>query len=226
VLKAVAGKDKEKLKGAEILFPVIAPVRVARKKISKDQEPEDGATYALIEDSEVASSISVGSSVSNTGRGKKRMAADDESLEAERCGGGNRVFPLMRFGPEHEEYTGQGGEPRVVRRVRAMDDLEGDDGAMDSELGEDFARDLFHFIQSSPQPWTNQRIFVSAAEGRFRGINECVLKAHISTMLLTMRKTAQHLMNTSVASGTPEASSRAAVIHLNMEAVTQFTSID
>jgi len=109
VLKAVAGKDKEKLKGAEILSPVIAPGRVARKKISKDQEPEDGATYALIEDSEVASSISVGSSVSNTGRGKKKTAVDDEPLEAEKRGGRNRVFSLMRFGPEHDEYTGQGG---------------------------------------------------------------------------------------------------------------------
>jgi len=107
-----------------------------------------------------------------------------------------------------------------------MEDWEGDEGAMDSELGEDFARDLFHFIQSSPQPWTNRRIFKLAAEERFRGINKCVLRAHISTMLLTMRKTAQHLMNTSVASGTPEASSRAAVILLNMEAVTQFTNID
>jgi len=47
VLNVGAGKDKEKLKGAEILSPVIAPVRVARKKISKDQDPEDGTTWCL-----------------------------------------------------------------------------------------------------------------------------------------------------------------------------------
>jgi len=155
------------------------------------------------------------------------MVADDGSLEAERRGGGgNRVFPLMRFGPEHDVYTGQGGVPRVVKRVRAMEDWEGDEGFIDFELGEDFARDLLQFIQLSPQPWTNRRIFVSAAEGRFRKINECVLRAYVSTMLLTMQKTAQHLINTSVASGTSEASSRAAVIHLNIDAVTQFTNID
>jgi len=154
------------------------------------------------------------------------MAADEGSMEAELRGGGrNRVFPLLRLGPEHDVFTGQGKDPRVIRRVRAMEEWEGDEGDRDADLGEDFARDLFQFAQASPQPRTNRRIFVAAAEGRFRGVNECVLRSHISTMLLTMRKTAQHLMNSSVASGTPDASSRAAVIHLNMDVVTQFTNI-
>jgi len=129
---------------------------MAKKKISKDQDPEEGATYALIEDSEAASSISIRSSVSNTGRRKKRMAADDGSMEAERRGGGeNRVFPLLRLGPEHDVFTGQGRDPRVVRRVRAMEESEGDEGDRDADLGEDFARDLFQFVQASHQPWTN-----------------------------------------------------------------------
>jgi len=62
-----------------------------------------------------------------------------------------------------------------------------------------------------------------AAKLKFRGTNECALQSHINTMLITMRKTAQSILQDSAESGIPVAGSQAAIIHVNMDFVNQLT---
>jgi len=110
-----------------------------------------------------------------------------------------------------------------VRRSRTERGWDEDLGEDNEEPDDDFAEDLFHFIKSLPQPWTSRKVSLAAAL-KFRGTNECVLRSHIKTMQITMWKTAQCILKDSTEGSAPIESSRAAIIHIKMDSVNQFTS--
>jgi len=208
-----------------------APMRIGGKKIKKDNDSSKGATYALMDDT--MSSISVHSSVSNTGVRRKRATdEDDDSVVIGRhLTGRNKVNPHGQRGGEEDDGD---GTRSVVRDVRGSRDMWGvrrikTERGWDDDLGEDneepdgdFAEDLFRFIKTLPQPWTSRKVYLAAAL-EFRGTNECLLHSHVNTMLISMRKTAQCIPKDSAESGTPVARCRAATIHINMDTVNEFT---
>jgi len=179
------------------------------------------------------SSISVHSSVSNTGLRRKRATGeeDDSVVVGRHHTRRNQVNPHGRRGGENDDEDGTGS---VVRDVRGSRDIWGvrrirtergwdDDLGEDNEVpDEDFAEDLFHFIKTLPQLWTSRKVYLAAAL-KFRGTNECVLQSHVNTMLVTMRNTAQSILKGSAERGAPIVGSRAAIIHLSMDSVNEFT---
>jgi len=208
-----------------------APMRIGGKKIKRDDDPAKGATYAMLDDT--MSSISVHSSASNIGGRRKRATAEEEDsvVIGRQHTGRNQVNPHGRKGGDEDVGDGTGS---VVRDVRGSRDIWGvrrirTDRGWDDDLGEDneepdedFAEDLFRFIKTLPQPWTARKVYLAAAL-KFRGTNECVLQSHVNTMLVAMRKTAQSILKDSAERGTPLVGSRAAVIHISMDSVNEFT---
>jgi len=189
-----------------------ASMRIGGKELKRDNDPSKGATYALMDDT--MSSISVHSSVSNTGLRRKRgTAEDDDSVVIGRHHTGrNQINPHGQRGGEDDEGDGTGSVVRDsrgsrdiwgVRKIRTERGWDDDLGEDNEEPDEDFAEDLFRFIKTLP--------------------NECVLLSHVNTMLITMRKTSQCILKDSAESGTPVAGSRAATIHINMSTVNEFT---
>jgi len=207
------------------------PMRIGGKKIKRDDDSAKGATYAMLDDT--MSSISVHSSASNVGgRRKKATAEDDDSVViGRRHTKRNQVNPHGRKGREEDKGDGTGSVVRDVRgsrdiwgvrRIRTERGWNDDLGKDNEEPDEDFAKDLFHFIKTLPQPWTSRKVYLAAAL-KFRGTNECVLQSHVNIMLVTMRKTAQSILKDSAERGAPIAGSRAAIMHINMDSVNEFT---
>jgi len=76
-----------------------APMRIGGKKLKRDNDPSKGATYALMDDT--MSSISVHSSVSNTGLRRKRATGeDDDSMMIGRHHTGRNQVNIMDGGAE------------------------------------------------------------------------------------------------------------------------------
>jgi len=102
---------------------------------------------------------------------------------------------------DEDAMTGAGGDR--VRTVTARSWLEGeikrgDDIDMDGEL-EDLDEQLYHLIQiiPPPPPWTVARVLRLAVIS-FPDRAPWYLRSVISTILFTMRKTAQHILMQSV----------------------------
>jgi len=208
-----------------------APMRIRGKKIKRDNDPSKGATYAMLDDT--MSSISVHYFASNIGGRRKRATAeDDDSVVIGRhTTGRNQVNPHGRKGGDEDEGDGTGSVVRDVRgsrdiwgvrRIRTERGWDDDPGEDNEEPDEDFAEDLFRFIKTLPQPWTSRKVYLAAAL-KFCGTNECVLQSHVNTMLVTMRKTAQSILKDSAERGSPIEGSRAAIIHISMDLVNEFT---
>jgi len=203
---------------------------ISGKKIKRDNDPSKGATDALMDGT--MSSISVHSSVSNTGvRRKRATAEDDDSVFIGRHHTGrNQINPHGRRGKEGDgNGTGlvvrdviESRDIWGVRRIRTEKGWDDDLGEDNEEPDEDFAEDLFRFIKKLPQPWTSRKVYLAAAL-KFRGTNECVLQSHVNTMLVTMRKTTQSILKDSAERGAPIEGSRAAIIHIIMDSVNEFT---
>jgi len=161
------------------------------------------------------------------------VTADDDHSVVIGCRqtGRNQVNP---HGRRDGDDGGGDGTGSVVRDVRGSRDIyevrriwteqswDDDLGEANEEPDEDFVEDLFRLIKATPEPWTTRNLFLAAAV-KFCGTNECVLRSHINTMLITMRKTGQCILKNSAESGAPVQGSRAAIIHLNMDTVNQFT---
>jgi len=78
-----------------------APMRIGGKKIKRDNDPSKGATYPMLDDT--MSSISVHSSVSNTGARRKRASAeDDDSVVLDATTRGENKSILMNGGAERK----------------------------------------------------------------------------------------------------------------------------
>jgi len=205
-------------------------MRIRGKKLKRDNDPSKGATYALLDDT--MSSISAHSSVSNTGLRRKRATGeDDDSVVIGRHHTGrNQVNPHGRRGGENDDGDGTGSVVRDVRgsrdiwgirRIRAERGWDDDLGEDNEEPDEDFAKDLFRFIKTLPQPWTSKKVYLAAAL-KFPGENECVLQSQVNTMLVTMRKTAQSIRKDSAERGAPIEGRRAAIIQISMDSVNEF----
>jgi len=169
------------------------------------------------------------------GGGVRRKRAtvenDDSVVIGRQHTGRNQVNPHGRKGGDEDEGDGTGSVVRDVRgsrdiwgvrRIRTERGWDDDLGEDNEEPDEDFAEDLFRFIKTLPQPWTSRKVYLAAAL-KFRGTNECVLQSHVNTMLVTMRKTAQSILKNSAERGAPIEGSRAAIIHISMDSVNEFT---
>jgi len=100
---------------------------------------------------------------------------------------------------DEDAMTGAGGDR--VRRVTARSWLEGevkrgDDLDMDGEL-EDLDEQLYHLIQTIPAPWTVAHVLRLAVIS-FPDRAPWYLRSVISTIFLTLRKTAQHILMQSI----------------------------
>jgi len=208
-----------------------APMRIGGKKLKRDSDPFKGATYALMDDT--MSSISEHSSVSNTRATRKRATAeDDDSVVIGRHHiGRNQVNPHGRRGGKNDDEDGTGSVVRDVRgsrdiwgvrRIRTERGWDDDVGEDNEEPDEDFAENFFRFIKTLPQPSTSRKVYLAAAL-KFHGTNECILQSHVNTMLVTMRKTAQSILKDRAERGAPLEGSRAAIIHISMDSVNEFT---
>jgi len=209
-------------KQGEMTSPRIAVLSAAKKKIKRGCDPAKGATYTFMEDGHAMSSISTHSAINNGGISRKRKADDDDSLKLKRPRFDyNRAYEEAhcrpRRGRDTDEEYGRGlrefsgsKDPRVIRRIRAVQE-------------EDLADDLFRFIQRTPLSWTTNRV-VQAASTEFPDVDRVLMGATISTILLAMRKTALHILFTSIESGRRDVGSKGVVIPLNMGVITQFIS--
>jgi len=137
-----------------------APMRIGGKKLKRDNDPAQGATYALMDDT--MSSISVHSSVSNDGGRRKRETGDDDDsvVIGRHHTGRNQINPHGRRGGDVER-DGTGSVVRDVRgsrdiwgvrRIRTKRGWDDDLGEDNEEPDEDFAEDFFRFIKTLPQP--------------------------------------------------------------------------
>jgi len=107
--------------------------------------------------------------------------------------------------------------PRENRDVVSVQVLEEEADGMGEDA--DVADGIFAFICRRPQPWTLARLCRVAATGKFKEVDRMVLHATIAATLLSMRKTAQHIMMASVRRGAPKHPNRATAIYLTSDVV-------
>jgi len=82
----------------------------------------------------------------------------------------------------------------------------------------DLADDLYSFIRRTPLPWTQARI-MQVALAEFRGVERDTLRATVAGVLAGMKKTAQHILMTSIRNGPPHRGGSAAVIYLDTDTI-------
>jgi len=121
-----------------------------------------------------------------------------------------------------------GGDGDGVRVVTARSWLECSKVARGGDLDvggdlEDLDDQLFHLIQSIPAPWTVARILRLAVIS-FPDRVTWYLQMKISTILLTMRKTAQHILMRSIRSAPAVNPLTAMTVPLDMDVVAQYIS--
>jgi len=82
----------------------------------------------------------------------------------------------------------------------------------------DLAEDVYYFILGAAQPWTVGRIF-RAASRKFMGTDRSTLHATIVATLVTMRKTAQHVLMSSIRAGPPSPHDPAIPVYMDLSQI-------
>jgi len=86
------------------------------------------------------------------------------------------------------------------------------------EYDTDFAEDVYYYILEAPQPWTVGRIFRAAVK-KFIGTDRPTFHATIVATLVTMRKTAQHVLMSSIRAGPPSPDDAAIPVYMDLSQV-------
>jgi len=121
-----------------------------------------------------------------------------------------------------------GGDGDGVRVVTARSWLEGSEVGQGGDLDvggdlEDLDDQLFHLIQTVPAPWTIARA-LRLAVVTFPDLAPWYLRMKISTIILTMRKTAQHILMRSIRNTPAVNPLTAMTVPLDMDVVAQYIS--
>jgi len=129
---------------------------------------------------------------------------------------------------DEEHGMATGGDDGGVRVVTARSWLEGSQVGQGGDLDvggdlEDMDDQLFHLIQDVPAPWTVARVLCLAIV-LFPDRAPWYLRIKISTLLLTMRKTAQHILMRSIRNAPAVNPLTAMTVPLEMEVVAQYIS--
>jgi len=86
------------------------------------------------------------------------------------------------------------------------------------EYDTDLAEDVYYYILGATQPWTVGRIFRAPVK-KFTGTDRSTLHATIVATLVTMRKTAQHVLMSSIRAGTPSPDDPAIPVYMDLSQV-------
>jgi len=107
-----------------------------------------------------------------------------------------------------------------MRILVAIQELEDEAEAMDPDT--DVGDDVFNLIRETPPPWSMGRIFRLAMR-QFRNVDRITLRATIVAILYTMRKTAQHILMSSIRHGNTRDADHASTIHLDLDVVDMYS---
>jgi len=98
---------------------------------------------------------------------------------------------------------GEGGAgPNTEACSGNAKDKDTEEDCKDMQYDTDLAEDVYYYILKAPQPWTVGRIY-RAAIRTFTGTDRPTLHATIVATLVTLRKTAQHVLMSSIRTGAP-----------------------
>jgi len=214
VMESTPVEGREKGNGKLILRrPLTAP----KKKLwvepkSTKKRPDEGESSS----SESESSVSKRSNTSMVG-GERRGGGEEDYIQGvghisqgppRRYGARSTrvqvdvdsvagVQEISAIDDEDGMMTGGDGDGNFgVRRVSARSWLEGSEVDLGGDL-EDLDDQLFHLIQTVPAPWTISPV-LRVAVVSFPDRAPWYLRMKISTILLSMRKTAQHILMRSI----------------------------
>jgi len=118
--------------------------------------------------------------------------------------------------PPRHETGGAGTILPADTEEAAEEEAEGDCKGM--EYDTDLAEDVYYYILEAPQPWTVGRIFRAAIK-KFTGTDRASLHATIVATLVTMRKTAQHVLMSSIRAGPPSPNDPAIPVYMDLSQV-------
>jgi len=107
-----------------------------------------------------------------------------------------------------------------MRTLVAIQELEDEAEAMDPDT--DLADDVFNLIRNTPPPWSTGQIFRLAMR-QFRKVDRITLRATIVAVLYTMRKTAQHILMSSIRHGNTRDADQASTIHLDLDVADMYS---
>jgi len=82
----------------------------------------------------------------------------------------------------------------------------------------DLAEDVYYYILRAPQPWTVGRIYRAAIK-TFTGTDRPTLHATIVVIFVIMRKTAKHVLMSSIRAGVPSPDDLAVTVHMDLSQV-------
>jgi len=118
--------------------------------------------------------------------------------------------------PPGPGLAGTGASPQTKSGGDMEGDAEEDYKGMDYDT--DLAEEVYYYILGATQPWTVGRIF-QAATKKFTGTDQSALHATIVATLVTMRKTAQHVLMLSIRAGPPSLQDPAILVYLDLSQV-------
>jgi len=122
---------------------------------------------------------------------------------------------LAGFLPGHG-VGGTEASPQTNDRGAVDGDAEEDCKGM--EYDTDLAENVYYYILGATQPWTVVRIFRAAVK-KFTGTDRSTLLATIVATLVTMRKTAQHVLMSSIRAGPPSPDDPAIPVYMDLSQV-------
>jgi len=118
--------------------------------------------------------------------------------------------------PPGSGLAGTGASPQTNDGRAGDRDAEEDCKGMEYDM--DLAEDVYYHILGATQPWTVGRIFRAAVK-KFTRTFRSTLHATIVATLVTMRKTAQHVLMSSIRAGPPSPDDPAIPVYMDLSQV-------